>query len=185
VTTWAHFVWYIDRAAGYTALVLLTVSILLGLLLGLKIASPHWPRFLTNDVHEHITLMALVFVAIHGFAILIDPFMRFGWRDVLVPFGSAYHPMAMALGIVAGYLALAIWLSSRVRKQIGFRMWRRLHYATFLVYVFAVAHTLLIGNDRSTIWGRGVLLASVALVVALTAIRVATSGPDRPAEVVS
>ena len=61
-------------------------------------------------------------------------------------------------------------------------MWRRLHYATFLVYVFAGAHTLLIGNDRSTTWGRGVVLASVALVVALTAIRVATSGPKRPVE---
>ena len=153
MTSWAHLVWYVDRAAGYTALVLLTASILLGLLLSLKVASPRWPRFLTNDVHEHITLMALVFIAIHGVAILIDPFMRFGWGDVLVPFGSAYHPLAMALGIVAGYLALAIWLSSRVRKQIGFRMWRRLHYATFLVYAFAGVHTLLIGNDRSTTLG--------------------------------
>lgn len=182
MTSWAHLVWYVDRAAGYTALVLLTASILLGLLLSLKVASPRWPRFLTNDVHEHITLMALVFIAIHGIAILVDPFMRFGWGDVLVPLGSAYHPVAMALGIVAGYLALAIWLSSRVRKQIGFRMWRRLHYATFLVYAFAGVHTLLIGNDRSTTWGRGVVVASVALVVALTAMRIATSGPKRPAE---
>ena len=183
MTSWAHLVWYVDRAAGYTALVLLTASIVLGLLLSLKVASPRWPRFLTNDLHQHITLMALVFIAIHGFAILIDPFMRFGWRDVLVPFGSAYHPLAMALGIVAGYLALAIWLSSRVRRQIGFRMWRRLHYATFLVYVFAGVHTLLIGNDRSTGWGRGVVAASVVLVVALTAIRISTSAPTRPAEV--
>ena len=181
MTSWAHLVWYVDRAAGYTALVLLTASILLGLLLSLKVASPRWPRFLTNDVHEYITLMALVFIAIHGFAILIDPFMRFGWGDVLVPLGTAYHPMAMALGIVAGYLALAIWLSSRVRKQIGFRMWRRLHYATFLVYTFSCVHSLLIGNDRTTTWGRGVVVMSVVLVVALTAIRVATSGPDRPA----
>jgi predicted ferric reductase len=183
VMTWAHLVWYVDRAAGFTALVLLTASILLGLTLSLKVASPRWPRFLTNDVHEHITLMALVFIAIHGFAILIDPFMHFGWGDVLVPFGSAYHPAAMALGIVAGYLALAIWLSSRVRKRIGFRMWRRLHYATFAVYAFAGAHTLLIGNDRSTSWGRAVVMASVALVVAMTAVRVATSGSQRPAEV--
>lgn len=183
MTSWAHLVWYVDRAAGFTALVLLTASILLGLVLSLKVASPRWPRFLTNDLHEHITLMALVFIAIHGLAILIDPFMRFGWGDVLVPLGSAYHPVAMALGIVAGYLALAIWLSSRVRKQIGFRVWRRLHYATFLVYGFAGVHTLLIGNDRSTTWGRGVVVASVALVVALTTIRITTSGSKRPAEV--
>ena len=184
MTSWAHLVWYVDRAAGYTALVLLTVSILLGLLLSLKVGSPRWPRFLTNDVHEHITLMSLVFIAIHGLAILIDPFMRFGLGDVLVPFGTAYHPMAMALGIVAGYLALAIWLSSRVRKQIGFRMWRRLHYTKFLVYVFAGAHTLLIGNDRSTNWGRGVVMASVALVLLLSLVRLATSGPKQPAEAV-
>jgi predicted ferric reductase len=183
MTSWAHLVWYVDRAAGFTSLVLLTASILLGLVLSLKVASPRWPRFLTNDLHEHITLMALVFIAIHGLAILIDPFMRFGWGDVLVPLGSAYHPVAMALGIVAGYLALAIWLSSRVRKQIGFRVWRRLHYATFLVYGFAGVHTLLIGNDRSTTWGRGVVVASVALVVALTTIRITTSGSKRPAEV--
>jgi len=182
VTTWAHLVWYVDRAAGFTALLLLTASIVLGLLLSLKVGSPRWPRFLTNDVHEHITLMALVFIAIHGLAILIDPFMRFGFGDVLVPFGTAYHPLAMALGIVAGYLALAIWLSSRVRKQIGFRMWRRLHYATFLVYAFAGAHALLIGNDRSTAWGRGVVLASVALVLVLSLVRLATSGPKQAAE---
>jgi sulfoxide reductase heme-binding subunit YedZ len=184
VTTYAHLVWYVDRAAGYTALVLLTVSILLGLLLSMKLSSPRWPRFLTNDLHEHIALVTLVFIGVHGLAILIDPFMRFGWADVLVPFSTAYHPAAMALGIVSGYVALAVWLSSRVRKRIGHRMWRRLHYATFAVYGFAIVHTLLIGNDRSTTWGRAVVLASLASVVAMTALRVLSSGADRQAEVV-
>jgi methionine sulfoxide reductase heme-binding subunit len=182
VTSYAHLVWYVDRAAGYTALVLLTISILLGLLLSMKLASPQWPRFLTNDLHEHITLLTLVFICVHGLATLIDPFMRFGWGDVLVPFLTTYHPTAMALGIVSGYLALAVRLSSRARKRIGYRMWRRLHYATFAVYGFAIVHTLLVGNDRSTTWGRTAVLVSLASVAAMTALRILSSGADRPAE---
>jgi predicted ferric reductase len=167
----AHIAWYTVRASGYTALVLLTLSMVLGLLLSLNVKSARWPRFLTTDLHSFTTLVALVFVGIHMVATVLDPFMHFGLSGALVPFASGYRPIGMAAGIVATYLMLAVWVSSRLQKRIGWHRWRKLHYAVFVVYAFAVAHTLLTGEDGSTTWGRWIVVSSVVLVSALTALR--------------
>ena len=179
--TAAHVAWYTVRASGYTALVLLTLSMVLGLLLSLNVRSPRWPRFVTNDLHGFTTLVALVFIAIHLAATVLDPFMHFGLAGALVPFASTYRTIGMAAGIVAGYLMLAVWITSRLQRRIGWRTWRTLHYAVFAVYVLAVAHTLLTGEDGATSWGRWITVGSVVLVSALTALR-AMAGRAVPAK---
>ena len=179
--TAAHIAWYTVRASGYTALVLLTLSMVLGLLLSLNIRSARWPRFLTNDLHGFTTLVALVFIAVHLVATVLDPFMHFGLAGALVPFASTYRTIGMAAGIVAGYLMLAVWITSRLQRRIGWRTWRTLHYAVFGVYVLAVAHTLLTGEDGATSWGRWITIGSVVLVSALTALR-AMAGRAVPAK---
>jgi hypothetical protein len=103
-----------------TAYILLTLAVALGLALSLHWQSAHRPRLITNDLHRFLTLLSLAFVAIHGLAAWDDPFMRFGWAEVLVPFMSHYRSLWMALGIVAGYLALAVWLSTELRPRIGY-----------------------------------------------------------------
>jgi sulfoxide reductase heme-binding subunit YedZ len=123
---------------------------------------------LTNDLHGFTTLVALVFIAIHLVATVLDPFMHFGLAGALVPFASGYRTIGMAAGIVAGYLMLAVWITSRLQRLIGWRTWRALHYA---VYVLAIAHTLVTGEDASTSWGRWIVVGSVLLVAALTALR--------------
>ncbi len=167
----SHVAWYTVRASGYTALVLLTLSMALGLLLSLNVRSARWPRFLTNDLHAFTTLVALVFIAVHMVATVLDPYMHFGFTGALVPFASGYRTLGMAAGIVAAYLMLAVWISSRLQRKIGWRTWRALHYAVFAIYVLSVAHTLITGEDASSAWGRWVMVASVALVSALTALR--------------
>lgn len=167
----AHIAWYTVRASGYTALVLLTLSMVLGLLLGLNVKSARWPRFLTNDLHGFTTLVALVFVGIHIVATVLDPFMHFGLAGVLVPFASGYRPIGMAAGIVATYLMLAVWISSRLQRRIGWQRWRTLHYAVFAIYALSIGHTLLTGEDGSTTWGRWIIVGSVILVSMLTAVR--------------
>ena len=179
--TASHLAWYTVRASGYTALVLLTLSMVLGLLLSLNIRSPRWPRFLTNDLHGFTTLVALVFIAIHLGATVLDPFMHFGLSGALVPFASGYRTLGMAAGIVAGYLMLGVWISSRLRRRIGWRTWRTLHYAVFAIYALSVAHTLVAGEDASTAWGRWIVVGSVVLVAALTALR-ALGGRTVPAK---
>jgi sulfoxide reductase heme-binding subunit YedZ len=169
--TASHVAWYTVRASGYTALVLLTLSMVLGLLLSLNVRSPRWPRFVTNDLHGFTTLVALVFIAIHLAATVLDPFMHFGLAGALVPFASGYRTIGMAAGIVAGYLMVAVWITSRLQRLIGWRTWRTLHYAVFAVYVLSIAHTLVTGEDGSTTWGRSIVVGSVVLVATLTALR--------------
>ncbi len=169
--TAAHLDWYSVRASGYTALILLTVSMVLGLLLSMRVSSRRWPRFVTNQLHAFTTLVSLVFIGVHVGTTIVDPYVNFGLAGALVPFATGYRTLGMAVGIVATYLMVAIWISSRLQRQIGWRTWRALHYAVYAVYVLAIAHTITAGEDAATNWGRWTVIASAGIVGALTAAR--------------
>ena len=65
-----------------------------------------------------------------------------------------------------------IHLSFRLRKCIGVENWRRLHYATYLVFTGATIHGLLTGTDSSRLWALGVYAIAMGLVVSLTVWRI-------------
>jgi hypothetical protein len=174
MSAWETVAWTVARAGGLTAYVLLTLAVALGLALSLRWEAARWPRLITNDLHRFLTLLSLALVAVHGPAVWLDPFMRFGWTEVLVPFMSHYRPLWMALGIVAGYLALAVWLSTELRPRIGYAWWRRLHGLAFAVYALATVHGLATGSDTRTPWGLGLYAGSVLLVGSLLGVRLLT-----------
>jgi hypothetical protein len=174
MSTWQTVAWTVARAGGLTAYVLLTLAVALGLALSLRWQADRWPRLITNDLHRFLTLLSLAFVAVHGLAVWLDPFMRFGWTEVLVPLMSHYRPLWMALGIVAGYLALAVWLSTELRPRIGYAWWRRLHGLAFAVYALATVHGLATGSDTRTPWGLGLYAGSALLVGSLLGVRLLT-----------
>src|SRR6478752_6381073 len=58
----------------------------------------------------------------------------------------------LALGVVAAQLAGLVVLSFPLRKRIGVRTWRRLHFATFAIFALATAHGLAAGSDSSQRW---------------------------------
>ena len=174
MSNWETLVWTVARAGGLTAYVLLTLSVLMGLALSVRWQTARWPRLITNDLHRFVTLLSLVFIAVHGLAVWLDPFMRFGWSEIFVPLVSHYRPLWMALGIVAGYLGAALWVSTLLRPVIGYAWWRRLHGLAFAVYSLATMHGLATGSDTRTIWGLALYGGSVALVAALTCYRLLT-----------
>jgi hypothetical protein len=171
---WSTVTWDLARAGGLTAYVLLTLSILLGLTLSIRWQNAQWPRLITNDMHRFVTLLTLVFIVVHGLASWLDPFMRFGWMEILVPFMSHYRPMWMALGIVAGYLGAALWISTELRPWIGYTLWRRLHGVSFAVYVLATVHGLATGSDTRDTWALALYGASVLVVGTLLCYRLLT-----------
>lgn len=173
MTVWAHVTWYTERAGGYTALLLLTLAVCLGLMLSFRVSSTRWPRFLTNELHRDVTLTAIGFSILHGLALWADPWEAFPLRALTVPLDSHHRPLAVALGIVGLYLAVAIWLSSRVQRRIGYRAWRRLHLLTYAVFALCAAHAILAGEDAGTSWGRAIDWGSIAAVAGLTAMRLA------------
>jgi hypothetical protein len=171
--------WVTTRAAGYTAFALLTLSVALGLVLSSPLRSKRWPRFATTELHRFVTLLTLVFIGVHVLVAMLDRFISFRLVEVLVPFTSHYRLFWMGLGIVSAYLAVAVWASSWLQRRIGYAWWRRLHYATFAVYVGAAAHGLGSGSDAGWAWSRSIYVASFVLVGGLLIMRLPAR--DRPA----
>src|SRR6266496_5914600 len=122
---------------------------------------------INSELHNFLTLLALIFTGVHVLAVWIDPFTRFGWNEVFIPFVSHYRTIWMALGIIGLYLGLAIGLSTWVRPLIGYKWWRRLHYLTLGIYVLVTVHGIMTGSDTQTIWGMAIYGGSIVLIGAM------------------
>jgi len=162
--TAAPAIWYAARASGVAAYLVLTVVVCVGMALGGKAQTRRWPRFAAEDVHRFGGLLVGSLIGIHVLAIAADSFMPFSLTQLVVPFASRYRPLAVGLGIAAAELLLALAITNRYRKQIPYRVWRKLHYANFAVWGAASAHGVLAGTDRTAPWLvlYGISIASVA-----------------------
>jgi predicted ferric reductase len=165
MSIWEAVTWNVARSGGFTAYILLTLAVAVGLMLSAQVQSPsRWPRLINSELHNFLALLGTVFLVVHVLAVWVDPFTHFGWSEILIPFVSYYRSSWMALGIVALYLGLAIGISTWLRPRIGYTWWRRLHVLTFGVYVLATLHGLGTGSDSQTWWGLGIYLVSIVLV---------------------
>jgi hypothetical protein len=165
MSIWQTVTWNVARTGGFTAYILLTLAVAVGLALTMQLQSPsYWPRLLNSELHNFLTLLSFVFVGIHILAVWIDPFTRFGWNEVFIPFVSHYRATWMALGIIALYLGIAIVISTWLRPLIGYAWWRRLHILTLGVYALVTVHGIATGSDTQTWWGLAIYGGSIALV---------------------
>jgi sulfoxide reductase heme-binding subunit YedZ len=158
-TTGMPVAWLVARAAGLVAFALLTLSVSLGLALSTRILGPARGKSLLAW-HQTLMWTGVSMVALHGAALLLDPTMHFGFGAVLVPGVAAWRPVTVAAGIVTGWLMLMLALSFQVRRRIGQRRWRLLHYAGFAGFFLGLWHALTAGTDL--IGNRGLVFAAVA-----------------------
>ena len=173
--------WYMARAGGLLSWGLLAAAVLWGLALRSRIlGSRPRPAWLL-DLHRYLAGVAVVFVGVHVGAILLDGYVHFDLVQVLIPFTSTWHPGAVAWGIVALYLLLAVELTSLLRAHLSRRVWRRVHYLSFPLFVFATVHALTAGTDRGTPAFQLAVWSVCALVAVLTALRARPAAPARPA----
>jgi len=165
MSIWQTVTWNVARTGGFTAYILLTLAVAVGLALTMQLQSPsYWPRLINSELHNFLTLLSVVFVGVHILAVWIDPFTRFGWNEVFIPLVSHYRVMWMALGIIALYLGIAIGISTWLRPLIGYAWWRRLHILTLGVYGLVTVHGIATGSDTQTWWGLAIYGGSIALV---------------------
>jgi DMSO/TMAO reductase YedYZ heme-binding membrane subunit len=169
--------WEVARASGFVAYALLAASVALGIALSLGWRSPRWPRFVTNETHRFLTLLALVFTGLHTLSVAIDPFVRFSLPEIVIPLASHYRPLWIALGIVGTYLLVAVYASEWVRPHVGYAWWRRFHALSFAVYVLATFHGVGTGSDARTPWAILVYGGSVVVVGALMTLRLLPNPP--------
>lgn len=163
--------WLVARSAGLVAFGLLTVSTWLGLGMSTRIFGPKRMKSLLAW-HRTLVWTGLSMVGLHVAALLADPTIHFGVPAVLVPFAAPWHPGAVAAGVIAAWLSLMLALSFRMRKWIGQKGWRRLHYAAFAAFALSLGHALFAGTDLHGIGGP--ILAAIAAgpVIFLTLLRI-------------
>jgi sulfoxide reductase heme-binding subunit YedZ len=166
--------WILARASGLTAYVLLTLSVLAGLVIKTRPFGRSLNAAAVTDTHRFLSLLALATVALHGLVLTLDRTVRIGPGALLIPGLAGYRPLATGLGVVAAELAVLIIVSFRLRTRIGFRNWRRLHWATYAVFGLATVHGLAAGTDTSRPWSMGLYLGAVFAVAMATAWRVLT-----------
>jgi hypothetical protein len=171
--------WYLSRASGLVAYLLLSGSVIWGLLLSSG-TGRGWmrpPQLL--DAHRFLSAAGAGFACFHSVVLTGDRYVSFPLAAIVVPFAGTYEPLLVAFGQVAMWLSLLLIVSFHIRRYIGGRAWRRLHYASFVAFWLALAHGALLGAERTTVWAGTLYLATAAAVVFLTCYRVLTSPRDQ------
>ncbi len=141
-------------------------------------ADPKRKRALLQ-IHEHAALAGLIAVGVPGITLLGDRWLHPGITGVVVPFTIGYRPVAVASGIVGGYLAAALGLSFYIRRRIGAARWRKLHQYTLLAWLLGFLHAVFAGTDVGTTWMRLLLLWTAGPVVVLLGARLTVARRKR------
>jgi sulfoxide reductase heme-binding subunit YedZ len=161
--------WFITRAAGLMAYLLFWLSTVWGLAVSSKIFDRLLNRPFTFDTHGYLSLLALGFIFIHVVVLLWDSYAPFSVLQLLVPFTSSYRPVAVGLGIISLYLTLLVTVSFYLRRRIGYKTSRLLHYFSFLAYIGATVHGILAGTDTPLFSTQLIYEESAVVVLLLTA----------------
>jgi methionine sulfoxide reductase heme-binding subunit len=162
--------WIVARSAGLVAFGLLTLSVWLGLAMSTRLLAPKRTKTLLA-LHRTLAWTGLSMVCLHLGAVLLDPVLHFNALAALVPGMATWRPGAVAMGVVAAWLSLALAASFNARRRIGQNGWRRLHYATFGAFWLSLGHALLVGTDLKGFGGPATALLAAGPVLWLSFYR--------------
>jgi methionine sulfoxide reductase heme-binding subunit len=132
--------WYASRATGVVSLLLLSLVVMLGILVNRQGRLPGLPSFAVTGLHRSLSLLAVLFIAVHVATAVIDPYVSIGLAAVVIPFVSAYEPFWLGLGAVALDLIAALIVTSLLRARISRRFWRGIHWLAYAAWPVALAH---------------------------------------------
>jgi methionine sulfoxide reductase heme-binding subunit len=174
--------WLLARATGMTAYVLLTVSVLAGLVVKSRPFGAAVKPATAVDLHRTLAVLSLTALALHGLALVLDHTVEIGLPALLIPGLAPYRPFWTGLGVVAGELMLLVYVSFGLRRRIGMRNWRRLHWTTYAAFAGATLHGLMAGTDSGSPWALALYLGAIGAVTTATAWRalVPARPPTRP-----
>jgi sulfoxide reductase heme-binding subunit YedZ len=168
--------WYVARASGIVLYLVLWLSVVAGLGLTTSLLDRWGGRGMVFSLHAFTTQLAYGFLALHLLSLAADPTVRFGPRDLLVPFAATVREPWTGCGVLAGELTVIIGVSFSVKRLIGQRAWRALHWLTFPLYALALLHGLGAGTDTRTPWMATLYLATGATVVLFSGYRLLRRG---------
>ena len=173
----ANPLWFATRACGTVALVLLTVSVVIGIASARRYAPGRIGRFEVAAAHRNASVLALVFLAAHIVTAIADAYVPLGWVSVVIPFASPYRTLWTGLGTVAFDLLAVVALTSAVRLRLGVRSWKTVHYLAYAAWPPAVFHAAGTGTDTRLKPQLALYVLCVGSVTAACWWRLYTAGP--------
>jgi sulfoxide reductase heme-binding subunit YedZ len=176
--------WIILRAAGVGAYLTLFLSVAFGLV---ATSAPFDKRFAKQSaitIHQFLSTVGLVLLGVHIGGLLLDSYIHFGPKEILVPAASTYRPVAVAFGVIAMYALVVVLVSSWMRRHYSAKLWRRLHLFAVPAFVLSMVHGIFAGADASRRWMFLVYVLTASVVVFLLILRGLTVGlrPARRAQ---
>ena len=156
--------WYATRATGIMTLLLLTLTMILGLVTAGRAKGRNWPGFVQQELHRRLSILAVVFLALHVLTSILDTYVHIGWLAVVVPFASPYARFWVGVGTIAFDLMAAVFISSMLRSHLAPGTWRGIHWLAYGCWPIALAHTFGLGTDAGQVWVDAVGAACVLSV---------------------
>ncbi len=160
----SELLWAAGRASGLIALLLFTVTVLLGILTRSGRPLPGLPRFSVSLIHRNVSLLACVFLVLHVGTLMFDSYARLSLLDVVVPFAGSFKPFWQGLGTVALDLVVAIVATGLLRRRIGQRAFRFVHWFTYAMWPIALLHAIGNGTNGTSRWFLLLSATSAAIV---------------------
>ena len=171
------WLWYATRGLGTATLIVLTGTVVLGVVTATRWIGESTPAFVAADMHRNLSLLGMCLLAAHVITTVLDPFAHISVRDVLIPVGAAYRPVWLGLGVAAMWVLIGVVATSLVRERIGPRAWRLIHWAAYGSWPLAVVHGLGTGSDAQAPWLIAVVASCVAAVVFALVFRLRNGQP--------
>ena len=175
-----HFSWYVARSSGFVAWGIALASILWGLAYAARFFGRRPAPWWMLGMHRWLGALAVVFTGVHVVAILANHYVHFGVLDVLIPMRASWHPLAVAWGIVATYLLIAVEVTSLVKHRLPHPVWHAIHLSSYALFAFATVHLLSAGTSSKSLLTTGVSVSLGCLVVLLAALAYAVRTEPEP-----
>jgi sulfoxide reductase heme-binding subunit YedZ len=144
--------WILARASGLAAYVLLTSSVLVGIVLKARPFGRALKPASVTDLHRFLAFLGLSLIGVHGLALVLDSTLHVWPAALFVPGLVPYRPLWTSLGVIAAELMVVVYISFALRRRIGGRAWRRLHWLTYAIFGLATLHGLAAGTDSGRLW---------------------------------
>jgi sulfoxide reductase heme-binding subunit YedZ len=171
--------WYLTRATGLVALILLSAAVVVGIVCSVGWASERWPRFASQSLHRNVSLLAFVFVVVHVVSSVADGYVPLSLLDAVVPFRTPYRTVWVGLGACAFDLMVAVAVTTGLRRRIGVRVWRAVHWLAYACWPIALFHALGAGSDGRLLGAEAVYVVCVASVLGALGWRIALAATAR------
>ncbi len=184
-----HIWWYVTRASAVIGWVLLTGSVVLGILLSTrvlrKIDNPAW----LQDLHRYMSGLALIFVGLHMVSLMLDDFVHFSLAELLIPGATAgssvssvqANTIPIVLGIFAFYLMVAVQGTSWLMNKLPRRFWKGIHYSSYVAFILVTFHAAFSGTDVSELWYQSLSIVLIGAAAGAIIVRVIVGNKTRSA----